>query len=90
MELSLSIIAFRNDVRVCLSTDVLGERLSSRTSCTVTLTKGKRRYLPFYYTELVALKSVRKVICLNEFASSLSIVHLLSCTAFPFAFFIHD
>lgn len=76
MELLLSIIAFRGAVGWlgCVSTNVLDERLSSRTSCAVTLTKGKR--VPFYYTKPVSLKPVRKVICLNEFASSLFIAFL--------------
>lgn len=37
-------------------------------------TKGVKR-IPFYYTKPVSLKPVRKVICLNEFASSPSIAH---------------
>lgn len=65
--------------RVCLDECISG-RLSSRTSCTVTLTKGKR--VPFYYTRpVVPFKLVRKVICLNEFASSLSIASLSPAAA---------
>lgn len=76
MELLLSIIPFRNGgmTRVCLD-ECISERLSSRTSCTVTLTKGKREY-PFITPRPVPFKLVRKVICLNEFASSLSIASL--------------
>lgn len=40
-------------------------------------TKGVKR-VPFYYTKPVSLKPVRKVICLNEFASSPSIARLPS------------
>jgi len=49
----------------------------------MTLTKGKR--VPFYYTKPVSLKPVRKVICLNEFASSLSIALLSASVPFSLA-----
>jgi hypothetical protein len=60
MELSLSIIAFRRDDSVRLSLSLSLSLARARTGRTVKLTKGT-----------LLLQRARKVICPNEFASSL-------------------